>query len=193
MHRPALVTASNVLPVTLEQVKLALRVDGSAADDELERLIKSAVDHYQGWGGILGISLIEQTWRQDFDRFQQFMALPIGPVQTVSSVKWRDEAGQLATVSVSNYALSTDAGGRVSVRFINSFSAPSGLYETGAVSIEYMAGWPLSDDNAATTPEDIKTAIILHVQKHFDEAARENSDVLDRVERDLTYKYRKPI
>jgi uncharacterized phiE125 gp8 family phage protein len=193
MHRPTLVIASDVLPVSLEAVKLALRVDGSDADAELERLIKSAIGHYQGWGGVLGISLIEQTWRQDFDRFQQFMALPIGPVQTIASVKWRDEAGQLATVSASDYALTTDAGGRASVRFLNSYSAPSGLYETGAVSVEYKAGWPLSGADVPTTPEDVKTAIILHVQKHFDEAAQTNWDVLDRVECDLIYKYRRPI
>ena len=39
-------------------------------------------------------------------------------------------------------------------------------------------------------PADIKTAIILFVQKHVDEAARENSAMLDRIERDLASKYR---
>ena len=193
MHRPVLVTASDVLPISLEAVKLALRIDGTDFDAEITRLIKSAVDYYQGWGGILGVSLVEQTWRQDFDSFSQFMALPIGPVQSITSIKWRDEAGQLSTVTASDYALATDAGGRAAVRFLNNYSAPSGLYETGAVAVEYVAGWLLDDENAPTTPEDIRTAIILHLQKHFDEAAQANWDVLDRVERDLIYKYRKPL
>lgn len=193
MHRPVLVTPSDVLPVSLSAVRLALRIDDTDADGELTRLIKSAVDHYQGWGGILGVSLIEQDWRQDFDGFAQYMSLPIGPAQSITSVKWRSEDGQTATVADSDYALATDSGGRATVRFLNGYSVPSGLYETGAVSVEYKAGWPVGEDSAPTTPEDIKTGIILHVQKHFDDAAKSNWDVLDRVERDLIYKYRKPI
>lgn len=193
MHRPVLVTAASVLPVTLEAVKLAMRVDvDPAADADIESLIKSAVSHYEGWSGVLGIALVAQTWRQDFDSFGKCMRLPVGPVQAISSVKWRDEAGQLATVADSSYALQTDAGGRSVLRFRDSYSFPSGLYETGAVSVEYLTGWPVVED-IPTTPEDIKTAIKLRVQLNYDEAAQSNSANLERIEDALVYKYRKPL
>lgn len=190
MHRPVLVTAATVLPVLVGDVKIALRVDGSDLDADIDRLIRSAVAHYEGWGGVLGISLVEQTWRQDFDRFEQHMYLPVGPVTEVVSVTYRNAAGNASTVDGSNYALKQDSGGRFFVRFINDFSTPSDLYEDAAVSIEYKAGWPLGDADASTVPADIKTAIILFVQKQVDEAARENWSFLDRAERDLTSKYR---
>ncbi|MDX1127454.1 hypothetical protein GOL24_24660 [Sinorhizobium medicae] len=192
MLRPVLVTAPEALPVSLAEVKSALRVDGGDSDADLERLIRSAVAHYDGWSGILGIALVAQTWRQDFNSFKQEMMLGLRPVQSISSVKWRNEAGQISTVATGNYALKTDAGGRSYVRFVNDFSTPTGLYEDAAVSIEFVVGWPIVAD-APTTPDDIKTAIIIRVQKHYDEAARVNSDILDRVERDLVSKYRIPL
>lgn len=189
MYRPVLVTAPEALPVSVAEVKSALRVDGGDSDADLERLIRSAVAHYEGWSGILGIALVAQTWRQDFNSFDRKMMLGLRPVQSISSVKWRNEAGQISTVATEDYALKTDGGGRSYVRFVNNFSTPSGLYEDAAVSIEFVAGWPVVED-VPTTPDDIKTAIIIRVQKHYDEAAQANSDILDRVERDLTTKYR---
>ncbi|RVM91470.1 hypothetical protein [Sinorhizobium meliloti] len=192
MHRPVLVTGPSALPVSLAEVKSALRVDVGDSDGDLERLIRSAVAHYEGWSGILGIALVAQTWRQDFNRFEQKIMLGLRPVQSISSIKWRNEAGQISTVAEADYALKTDAGGRSYVRFVNDFAFPSDLYEDAAVSVEFVVGWPVVAD-APTTPEDIKTAIILHVQKHYDEAAKANSDILDRVERDLISKYRAPF
>lgn len=190
MHRPVLVVPATVLPVKKEEVKSALRIDGDDLNSDIERLIRAAVNHYEGWQGVLGVSLVEQTWRQDFDSFEQRLPLPVGPVTEIVSVKCRNAAGELSTISVDNYALKTDAGGRSFARFVNAFSPPSDLYEEGAISVEYKAGWPLGEGEASSTPEDIKTAITVFVQKHLDEAARENWGFLDRAERDLVSKYR---
>ena len=192
MFAPVLVTAPAVLPVTLEEVKLALRVDGTDFDAELTSLIKAAVAHYDGWSGILGIGLVSQVWRQDFARFDQDMPLALRVVQSVSSVKWRDTEGQISTVTADDYALRTDGGGRSRVRFVNAYSAPSSLYEIAPVSVEYEIGWPVID-NVATTPEDIKTAIKLRVAMLSDHAAQESSDSLERLERSLISKYRLPL
>lgn len=172
-------------------MKLALRIDGADLDADIDRLIRSAVAHYQGWQGVLGISLVEQTWRQDFDRFEQRMFLPVGPVTEILTVSYRNAAGSPSTIDDGNYALRQDAGGRFLVRFVNAFSTPSDLYEEAAVSIEYKAGWPLGSGDASTVPDDIKTAIIMFVQKHIDEAARENAQMLDDIEHALISKYRR--
>jgi len=195
MFRPVRVTpaADLPLPISVDDVKSALRVDGDDNNVEIERLIKAAVDHYEGWSGVLGIALVEQTWRQEFGRFEDKMCLKVGPVSSIASVKYRNEQGQIATVAADNYTLKHDAGGQAYVRFDRGFTAPVDLYEDAPVSIEYVAGWPLDEDDKPTTPADIQTAIILFVQKHLDEAARSNWDILDRVEKDLTSKYRKLI
>lgn len=201
MLRPVLVTAPEALPVSALEVAESIRrveygPDGQplVIEDEaaIRQLIKSAVAHYDGWSGILGVCLVAQAWRQDFNSFEQKMMLGLRPVQSITSVKWRNEAGQISTVADENYALKTDAGGFSYVRFVNGFSTPSGLYEDAAVSIEFVVGWPIVE-TVPTTPDDIKTAIILHVQKHYDEAAKTNSEILERVERDLISKYRAPL
>lgn len=192
MHRPAVVTAPASLPILVAEVKSALRIDDNETDAEIERLIRAAVAHFEGWDGLLGIALVGQTLRQDYDAFADKMMIPVGPVQSIEAVRYRNSAGQLLTIADTQYALKQDAGGRYYVRFVNEFTAPSDLYEDAAVSIEYLAGWPIVE-GAPTTPADIKTAIVVFVQKHFDEAARSSADILQRVESDLVYRYRKPI
>lgn len=185
MHRPVLVTAPAALPVSLEEVKRSLRIDGDDLDIEIGEQIAAAVAHYEGWTGILGIVLATQVWRQDFDRFDRDLCLPLGPVQPDEmAVTWRDAAEQISTVAPASYVLRIDGGGSASVRFDRGYSFPTDLHESGAVSVQYRAGW-------AEVPADIRAAIKLRVQVMIDEAARADSAHLDRIERDLIGKYRR--
>lgn len=199
MHRPVLVTPSTLLPVALEEMKQALRIlerDGAGEvvphedDDLITSEIRSAAAHYEGWTGVLGICLVEQTWRQDFDGFCRALHLPLGPVIAPVSVTWRNRAGQIATVSQVEYSLETDAGGRSWLRFRDAYTLPADLYERRAVMVEYRAGWAVVD-GAGTVPADIKAAIKLRVIAAYDEAAREGAKNLDRMENDLVSKYRR--
>lgn len=185
MFLPVRVAANATLPISVEDVKQALRVDGDDVDGEIERLIRAAVEHYEGWNGVLGISISEQSWRQDYSRFCSVMYLDVGPVRSVSSIVYRDAQGQENSVAEENYSLRSTGGGRSYVRFASGFSSPSSLDEVAPVSIEYVSGWA-----AGEVPDDIKTAVTLRVQKYLDEAAHENWSFLDRAERDLTSRYR---
>lgn len=185
MHRPVLVTPATELPVSVEEVKLSLRIDGNDLDSEIESQIKSAVQHYEGWSGVLGISISSQQWRQVFDRFDRSLCLPMGPaVATGMSVSWRDAAGQMSNVPSTSYALRIDIAGRASVRFDGGYAFPNDLHESGAVSVTYTAGY-------SPVPEDIKTAIKLRVQTMIDEAAKADSQHLERIEEALIGKYRR--
>lgn len=189
MYRPVLVEAPAILPISVEEVKQALRIDADEDDAQIEREIRSAVAHYEGWTGILGICLVEQTWRQDFDGFG-CLFLPLGPVIAIASLSWRNRQGQIVTVDQDEYTLRTDAAGRSFVRFRDAYQRPSDLYESAAVQVEYKAGWPVADGDS-TVPEDIITAIILRVQLAYDEAAKSGSTHLERIETDLLAKYRR--
>lgn len=193
MHLPVLVTPPQHLPVTVQDVMLALRIDEDM-EAEVESQIRAAVQHYEGWKGVLGICLVSQTWREDFESFDRSMPLALRPVQSVTSVKWRNAAGDEATVPGGSYVLSTDAAGRSRIQFLTSFALPTDLREVAPVSIEYVAGWPMvGDPPMPTTPEDIRAAIKIRVQTHIDEAANAAADILGRVEIDLVSKYRSPI
>lgn len=161
MHPPVLVVAPVSLPVTLDEAKLHLRVDGDEENTLITGLINAAVSHLEGWTGILGRALGEQTWRQDFDTFGCTMRLAPGPVTEIVSITYRNAAGEITTVNDSNYALVKDGIGP-RVYWDNAYSSPSGLYEQGAVSVTYKAGYP-DADGVSTVPAAIKVAILLMV------------------------------
>lgn len=199
MHRPVLVTAPAVLPVTIDEMKIALRIAERDADDTIlpheddgliEDEIRSAVNHYEGWTGILGIVLSEQTWRQSFDGFSGCLKLPLGPVSSISAARYRNAAGQMSTIAANEYALDVDASGEASIRFRNAYQRPTDLYERAALQIDYVAGWPVIDGKS-TVPADIKTAIRIRVQLAYDESARAGAENLSRVEDALIGKYRR--
>jgi uncharacterized phiE125 gp8 family phage protein len=195
MYAPVLVSPAASLPITVLEVARLLRKvvvvgEGESAQyevedqDDIEFQIKAALEHYQGWNGILGISLAKQTWRQDFDRFSRSVSLPLGPVVSIGSVTWRNPAGQVSTVPTSAYALMVDAGGVTWLNFDREYVLPTDLYEHSGVSVAYDAGFE-------SLPFDIRAAIALRVQLHLDEAASANAENLRRVESDLVGKYRR--
>lgn len=162
MHAPVRTVAPATTPVSLTEVKAHCRVDDNHSDGVLTALLNAAVDHLDGWHGILGRALVTQTWRQDFDGFERCMRLPLGPVASITSVTSRNAAGQLATVSSEDYSLKADAVGSY-VRFKDDYSFPTDLNETSAVSVTYDAGVA-----AADVPASIKAAIFLLVS-HWNE------------------------
>lgn len=162
MHAPVRIVAPADTPVTLDEVKAHCRVDGTDSDAVLTMLLNAAVDHLDGWTGILGRALVTQTWRQDFDGFSSRLRLPLGPVASITSITCRDSSGQISTISSDNYALKVDEiGGHV--RFKDDFSFPTDLNETGAVSVTYAAGVAEAD-----VPAAIKVVILLLVS-HWNE------------------------
>ncbi|MGE4339154.1 MAG: hypothetical protein AB7E55_24745 [Pigmentiphaga sp.] len=189
MHRPVLVVPPKELPVPLGEVKQALRVDHDDHDTRLTNEIRAAAAHYEGWGGILGICLAEQTLRQDYDTWGSDMPIPLGPVISVVGVKWRDPGGTLSALPESEYVHWTDAGGRSFLRFPGRASLPavSGL---GAITVEYIAGHPVTD-RYSSVPHDIQAAIKLRVQLMFDDAAGAGAVDLERLEADLLRKHRR--
>ncbi|NSL20562.1 head-tail connector protein [Agrobacterium tumefaciens] len=192
MHRPVRVTAPEMLPVSLEEVKKALRVDSADDDDMLTNLIQSAVDHYEGWTGILGICLVEQTWRQNFDRYEQCLLVPLGPVNAVDAISIRNAAGSETPVQASDYAVETTAAGRDVVRFADGFAMPNDVAERAAISVDYRAGWPIVD-NKPTVPADIRTAIIARVQIGYEQTATDAGKTIASMESALISKWRRPI
>ena len=157
MHRPVLVTAPSEPPVTRDELKAHLRVDGTEDDSTIDVYSAAAVAHLDGYSGILGQAMVEQTWRQNFDALAQCLRLPL-PASAISSVKMQASDGTISTVASSEYALQHDELGSF-VCFKDSYSFPSDLYQTKAVAVEFVAGFGA----AAAVPAAIKAAIFLLV------------------------------
>ncbi len=160
MHRPVLVTPPATTPVTLQELKQHLRLVAGAEtytteDGPLQIYLDAAVAHLDGYTGILGRCLVTQTWRQDFDGWGRTLRLPL-LAAGVSSVKYRDSAGQLSTVSADNYSLKADNVGSY-VRLDNDFAYPGDLAQTNGVLVEFTAGYGVAVD----VPAALKAAVLL--------------------------------
>lgn len=167
MYRPVLVTAPTIKPVTRTEVKDALDIGYTEKDTQIDGLIAAATSYLDGWTGVLGRALCEQTWRQDFDSLSpRCMRLPLFPVISITSVKYKDTTGTEQTISSSNYTLQTDDLGSY-VQFLSTYSSPSLWTELPRASVTYKAGYA-DNGSASTVPEAIKQAIYLMTRQWFD-------------------------
>ena len=169
MYRPVLVTPPAIKPVTLTEAKAWLDIGYADKDTVIAGLIGAATAHLDGWTGILGRCLCEQTWRQDFDDFRSCLRLPLFPVISITSVKYTDTAGAEQTIPSENYTLKNDDLGAY-VEFTSSYSFPSLNTESAAVRVTYLAGYAdiAGTPKTSSVPDDIKNAIALLVRHWFD-------------------------
>lgn len=166
MYRPVLVTAPAIKPITLTEAKAWLDISYTDKDTVISGLIAAATAHLDGWAGILGRCLCEQTWRQDYDRFNRCLRIPLAPVISITSVKYDDADDVEQTIDPQYYSLLTDDLGPY-VKFLDTYSFASLHDERPAVRVTYLAGYP-TVAGAWTGPDDIKHAIALLVRHWFD-------------------------
>lgn len=166
MYTPVLVTPPAIKPITSTEAKAWLDVTYTDKDSLITGLIAAATSHLDGWKGILGRCLCEQTWRQDFDEFCGKLRLRLGPVISITSVKYDDADGAEQTVSANDYTLRSDDDGFY-IQFDDGFSNPTTSGLPACLRAAYLAGYPTST-GAWTGPEDIKQAIFLLVRHWFD-------------------------
>jgi uncharacterized phiE125 gp8 family phage protein len=166
MFSPVLVTPPAITPVSLVEIKAHCRAADFSDDDVLlTAYLSAAVSHLDGWTGILGRALVEQTWRQDFEDFRSCLRLPLFPVISASSLKYLDTDGAEQTVAAENYSIRNDAQGAY-VRFLSTYSFPSLNAEGAAVSVTYSAGYATTgsgESAVSSVPQAIKQAILLLV------------------------------
>jgi uncharacterized phiE125 gp8 family phage protein len=152
-----LITPPASLPVSLDEALAHLRVDHTDEDAKISALIQAATDHLDGWSGILGRALMTQTWELVLPGFPGAgIEIPLGPVQSVTSVTYVDPAGQAQVVSASDYYVSARSTGAVVAPLT---PWPGALDRVDAVAVRFVAGF----GNAASVPAPIKAAILLMV------------------------------
>lgn len=161
--RPTRTVAPVGLPITISEVRDAVRALGTEDDVMLERYMAAAVDHVDGYSGILGRCLVTQTWTVGFDDWGWTFRLPFPDVQSVE-VAYLDEDGASQTVAGSNYELVRDDNG-TSIRFRGAFSQP-GLKddEPFPITVTMVCGYGA----AADVPADIRTYLIALAEHWYD-------------------------
>jgi len=167
-HALEIVDAPAVTPITLAEAKAQLRVEHSDDDVMIHRLIAVAVA-YTDARGALGQAMITQKWAQWMGpNPQQKVALVLGPVQSVTAIKYYDVDGVLQTDTLTNYqTFGTDFTSTVGPK--DGFSWPVTQNRSDAIRIEYEIGF---GDAIADVPQSIRHALMLLIGHWYDN--REN-------------------
>lgn len=94
------ITAPTGSVVSLEELKAYLRVDGTHEDALITALEKAAVAKLDGYRGILGRCILEQTWEVSFDEAGRFHL----PLTDIVSVQAFDDADQPIDFTIRDFA-----------------------------------------------------------------------------------------
>lgn len=138
-------------PVSLAQAKRQLRVDHSDDDTLINSLIGVAVDYCQM---VTASRFAMGTYRLDLDRFPEYgristhyclddtreqIILPIGPVNSVTSITYKDSDGTSQTWSSSEYTL-VKTGTQAVIECKPGYTFPARGVSAAAVSVTFVAG-----------------------------------------------------
>lgn len=162
--RPVQVSGPDELPVSIADAKAQLRVFHEDDDDHIGTLINSAVEHLDGYAGVLGRCIVNQEWRQDFRDWDWRFRLPF-PNVSAATITYRDAGNTEQTVTSDQFEI-VEASRGAEIVFKDTFQEPSTFDDVVApISVTFTAGYGA----AAAVPHDIKVAIMFMVQMDYDQ------------------------
>ena len=143
-------------PVTVEEVKEnAFIVSDNSYDSYIRsQLIPSARQYVEE---LANRSLITQTRAQYYDDLEYVMYLRYGPVQSVSSITYKDSQAVQQTLTSSLYTVDTAS---IPARVVQAYDQnyPSAICDTNSVVVTSVCGY---GSTAASVPLIYRRAIIL--------------------------------
>lgn len=159
------ITAVVTEPVTLAQAKLHLRVDSSSDDDLITALISAAREMAEHHADRAFAAATLEAAFDGFPEDDRFLVLPLGPVASVTSLKYDDAAGSEQTLSTSDYSLSS-YGPANTVNLTADAEWPSTEEAAESVRVRYVT--------PATCPKAAYAAMLLiigHLYEHREAVA----------------------
>lgn len=159
-------TVAKVLVAACEFGTTIIRNAATAADDDLlTALITTARETVEAW---TRRALLTQIWYLYLDSFpdKDYIEIPFGNLQSVTSIKYKDTDGTETTMTVTtDYLVETngDQHGRIVLPYGVSWPSVT-LYPSNPITIEFVCGWTL----AASIPKTIITAMKFLIAKWYE-------------------------
>ena len=166
-HRIELVTAPTAEPISVADAKRHLRIEHSDDDLLIKRLIETAIAMVDVTG-VLGKAMISQTWSECYGQYPSEITLSLGPVQSVSTIKYYDTDNVLQTDTLSNYFV-LGTSGRTTIRPKSGFNWPTTFTRDDAIKIEYVIGY---GNTFRDVPSTVRHALFMLVAHYYEN--REN-------------------
>ena len=145
-------------PITTAYAKSHLRVDITDDDTLIANLVTAARQYTEIF---CARSFGQHTYRADLWDFADLMKLPLGPVQSIESIKYRDTASPsvLQTLATTVYAKNKDSIVR---EYGQSWPSINSRFD--AVQVTFKTGYSdlaSPEDTIANVPEGVKSAMLL--------------------------------
>lgn len=143
-----------VEPVTLDDAKAHLRIDGAAEDVLLSSLILTSRLHVEA---ALGLALIHQTWRLVLDRWPLCGTIDvrIAPLQAVSAIHVKTSTETSVLVPPTNYLVDLASKPRI---VLNNSGVVVPRLAAAGIEIDLLAGFGAT---AASVPAPLKHAVLM--------------------------------
>ena len=137
------------LPITLDEIKLFLKVDYNEEDELIKRALKTAIKQCEF---LIGQTLIEKKYLYSiYNLNKKYVNLPYGSIKNIVSVKIIDNNN--LEKEINNYFVDTVANSIVFSNIFSNFYRLDIIYVASAIDIS----------------EDLKEAIFLHTLKIFED------------------------
>jgi uncharacterized phiE125 gp8 family phage protein len=173
MNLRAITDVGTPVGLDLADVKSSLRITHVDADDILAGYIQAAISEVENPAGLYGLGLAPRTWELALDEFPAAeIHLPVGPVASVTSVKYTDSDGFEQTVSSADYEVDTYPEREGWIVPVTDFTWPTSMDTINAVRVRWVAG--------IGCPAPVAVAIKLMVQRTYDQPSGPAGDALDR-------------
>ncbi|MFV0368257.1 MAG: head-tail connector protein [Hyphomicrobiaceae bacterium] len=149
-------------PLSVDEVKAHVRIDGSSEDALLQSLILTSRLHIEA---ALGLALIAQSWRLVLDQWPKDgpVKLPISPVRSVSEMRVLAANGTPTVVDAGSYGLDTSQRPARIMFFGTSRPEPERPF--AGIEIDLMVGF---GEKANDVPEPVRQALLLLVAHWYE-------------------------
>lgn len=150
----------DALPVSLVNAKLQLRITGITEDAFITSLIKTASLFFEAFTKKTLITKTYKTYRNIWDCFQ----LRRCPLQSISSIKYNDEDGDLQTLDSGDYYIIKD-NAFSKIGFTDDFETPTLRNRPQQIEIIFKAGFGDADTDI---PKDIQQGLLEHISYMYE-------------------------
>jgi uncharacterized phiE125 gp8 family phage protein len=157
------VTAPAALPISVAEAKAQMRVEGNDDDTIIERLVNAAVA-FVDVQGVLGRAMITQTWAEWIAPNPSTVMLSLGPVQSVSAIKYYDIDGALQTATLADFNV-FGTPNRITITPKTSKAWPITQTRDDAIKIEYVVGY---GSTSASVPQTVRHALLMLVAHWYE-------------------------
>lgn len=148
-------------PITLEEAKMHLRVDGEDEDLYITALIQMAREVCENY---CNRAILTQTVTLKMQNFPDCkIPLRFGNIQSITSIKYFDREDQEQTIDAADYVLhSLYESYIIAPAFEKSFPLTRG--DIGNITVTYVAGWTA----ATKVPAAIRHAMLLTIGEMYE-------------------------